>query len=220
MESSVEVMNRSAARRWAEMVVMFGVAPVVVAQTLGGVYVFPAIWTLAAICLVVLLRDKGFDRGELWNRRGVRAGWREIAMRGAAVAGLLVGVQAIADRGLLFGLVRERPLLWGVIMVAYPVLSVYPQEVAFRAFFSRRYRGLFGREGAYIAVNAAAFGWAHLIMHNWLAVGMSAVGGVLLAQTYERRRSLGAVWLEHTVYGWALFTVGWGAWFYGGTFGR
>jgi hypothetical protein len=44
----------------------------------------------------------------------------------------------------------------------------------------------------------------------------SFFGGLLFAHTYHTSKSLALVWLEHTLYGWTLFTLGLGWYFYHG----
>jgi membrane protease YdiL (CAAX protease family) len=66
---------------------------------------------------------------------------------------------------------------------------------------------------ACILASAAAFGLAHLVLWNPLAVGLSALGGWMFASTYLRTRSLPAVCWEHALYGVALFTIGFGRYF-------
>jgi membrane protease YdiL (CAAX protease family) len=117
------------------------------------------------------------------------------------------------DRAHAFALVRERPWLWLLIAVAYPVVSVVPQEVVFRAFFLHRYRGILGGEATGVVGSAVAFGAAHLVLHNWLAVVLTLGGGFLFARTYLRTRSLPATAWEHALYGVGLFTVGLGRFF-------
>ena len=208
------------AMRFAEMVVLFVVAPTVIALVMPGRLVFPAIWLLCAVCLAVLLPDTTFDRGELFRARGIAGCWRTILVRAAVIAAALTVLLWLVGPEMLFRLPRERPARWAFIMAAYPVLSVYPQEVAFRCFFRHRYRALFVNPSVHFGVNAVAFGFAHVIMHNWIAIVFSAVGGVLLAHTYDRTRSVFAVFVEHAAYGCALFTIGWGSWFYFGLAGR
>lgn len=221
-ESPVEALVRAGGTRgrWIEMLALFGVAPVVLAVFMRGWLVFPAIWLLGAICLASLLTDRAFERRRLWNARAALGGlWRMGACY--ALSATLLGVLLwLIDPARLWSLPRDRPALWGVIMLAYPILSVYPQEVAFRAFFHHRYRPLLGEGTAMTLAGAAAFGAAHVIMHNWIAVAFSAVGGILFARTYLRTRSLLACWIEHSLYGCTLFTIGWGSYFYGGGFGR
>ncbi len=212
------------------MVGMFGVAPLAVAYTVHGRWVIPAILLLGLVCLVVMLGDKTFNRRELWSFRGVGE-WGKGTRAGRPIYGgilarviLVGGAMLVAlwlwapDR--IFGLIRERPEIWAIIMVGYPLLSAYPQELAFRVYFRHRFRELFQSEAAYLLVNASVFGMAHLIMHNWLAVLLSTGAGLVLAWSFERSRSCAAVWIEHALYGCAIFTIGWGWWFYGGAVGR
>lgn len=196
---------------------MFIAAPALLSLYMKPWMVFPAIWLLAAICLVVLLRDRTFERRRLWNARGVFTGLRLIVLA-LAVAAPVLGAGLLAyepDR--LFSLPRNNPGLWAAIMVFYPVLSVYPQELAFRAYFFHRYAPLFGARPAMILASAVAFGYAHIILHNWVSVAFTTVGGMLFAFTYWRTRSLLAVCIEHALYGCYIFTVGWGWYFYGGS---
>jgi Na+/proline symporter len=206
--------------RLAELLAMFALAPTVLALVMQGWMVFPAIWLLAAIALVLLWRDPTFDRRELVRLGSLREALPGMAVRIVAAAVALAGVLWLWRPEWVLGLPRERPRIWALIMVFYPVLSVYPQELAFRAFFRHRYRGLFRTRWAFVVVNAAAFGYAHVIMHNAVAVVLSFVGGLALAHAYEKHRSTPAAWLEHSLYGCAAFTIGWGRLFYGGAIGR
>ena len=112
-----------------------------------------------------------------------------------------------------------RPGLWAVILVLYPVVSVYPQELVYRVWFFHRYRPALGGEGPALLASALAFGWVHVIFGNGLAVGLAAAGGLLLAETYRRTRSLTLVSVEHALYGQLVFTVGLGEFFYHGRLG-
>jgi hypothetical protein len=110
-----------------------------------------------------------------------------------------------------------RPELWLIIIAAYPILSVIPQELVFRTFFFHRYGPLFGDwKWAGVAVNALLFGFAHIIFDNWIAVAGSAAVGAILAYRYWVTRSFWAVWLEHALYGCLVFTVGLGHFFFTG----
>jgi len=108
---------------------------------------------------------------------------------------------------------RTRPLVWMMIMLLYPI-SAYAQEVALRTFFFHRYGGLFRRPATRVLVNGVIFGWAHVAVNNWIAVGLAAIAGVLFASTYERWRSTWLVSLEHALYGDFVFSVGLGHLFY------
>ncbi|WP_431963779.1 CPBP family glutamic-type intramembrane protease [Nocardia sp. bgisy134] len=116
----------------------------------------------------------------------------------------------------LLSLPRTEPLLWAVVMVFYPLFSVYPQELIFRKFLFQRYAPAFGDGWALIAANAAAFGFAHIIFGNWIAVALTLVGGVLFGYRYRRTGSLLVVSVEHALYGCLAFTIGLGGFLYHG----
>jgi uncharacterized protein len=195
---------------------MFVIAPGLLSLVLPGSLLFPAIWLLAAICLAALLLDRSFDRRAMWNLRGVAPVASRVLTRFAIFAAVLAVALVLYEPQRVLALPRERPSLWAIIMLGYPVLSVYPQELAFRAFFIHRYAALFRTRAALIAANALAFGWAHILMHNWIAIAFSVVGGVFFADTYLRSRSTLAACIEHALYGCWLFTIGWGWYFYAG----
>ncbi len=218
MESAPPTHSPSA--RFAEVLLLFGVAPVVLAAFMRGWMVFPAIWLLGAICLVMLLADRSFDRRQLWNGADAWGGIGRRAFCFAVGAPVLALALLVLEPGRLFSLPRERPQLWAIIMVGYPILSVYAQELAFRAFFFHRYAAVFRTKHAMVIASAAAFGFAHIILHNWIAVAFTTVGGLLFALTYWRTRSLLACCLEHALYGCYIFTIGWGSYFYGGSIDR
>jgi membrane protease YdiL (CAAX protease family) len=207
-------------RRLAEAIVLFGVAPLVLAVFMRGWMVFPAIWLLGVICLAVLLADGTFPRRRLWNAGAARSELGRAAFCFCIGAPVLALALLLTNPGGLFALPREHTRLWLVIMAAYPILSVYAQELAFRAFFFHRYASVFRSEWAMIAASAAAFGFAHVILHNWISVAFAAVGGLLFGFTFARSKSLLACCLEHAAYGCFIFTVGWGPYFYGGSLGR
>jgi hypothetical protein len=112
---------------------------------------------------------------------------------------------------------RYNPRFWALVMILYPLLSALPQELAYRTFFFHRYGPLFGeRRAMAIAVNAALFGFAHIIFGSVISVVLSGMLGAVLAWRYTRTRSLYAVWLEHGLYGQLVFTVGLGRYFFTG----
>jgi membrane protease YdiL (CAAX protease family) len=87
----------------------------------------------------------------------------------------------------------------------------------FRLFFFGRYRSLFlGNPHAAILLNAVLFAFVHIIFQNVISVVISLLGGLLFAWRFEKTRSFWAVWLEHSLYGNLLFTLGLGRYFYTG----
>jgi hypothetical protein len=111
---------------------------------------------------------------------------------------------------------RDRPWLWLAVMAGYPLLSAWPQEMLYRRFALVRYAPLVGSGGGFVLASGFAFGYAHIIFLNPVAVALSTAGGLLFAAGYARHRSLALVWLEHALYGCLIFTIGLGRFFFTG----
>lgn len=167
--------------------------------------------------VLVLLADPTFRLLDE-ARRGFSAGEALsmlllLGIAGGALAGL---VAELMPRQFL-AMPRHRPEVWGKILVLYPLLSVAAQELVYRTFFFHRYGPLFnGRRGLLIVVNGLLFGFGHVLFGNWIAVLGTAAIGMLLAYRYAQTRSLWAVLLEHTLWGWLVFTIGLGGYFFTG----
>jgi hypothetical protein len=179
----------------------------------------PVLWVVAGYALWQLLLDPRFDRKKLWNAGPLPGRMGEILAIFAVVAlAIWLGVRRFAPE-LEWSFVRQSPVFWAVVMVAYPVASVYPQGLLYRAFFFERYSGLFSGKWTLIVASAAAFAFLHIIFRNWLAVGLTFAGGLLFASRYAETDSLATSSFEHALYGCWLFTVGLGQYFYHGTVG-
>ena len=184
-------------------------------HALSGMVV-PVLVLLGAGCGWVLWNDQCFDRQQLWNRSAFRSHLRRTLRWFVPGAGVvLVGFAALRP-DLLMTFPQVHTKIWVVIMITYPVFSVYPQEVIFRAFLFHRYDSLFPSTRSKIAVSGLAFGMAHIVFANWVAPVMTAISGVLFARTYARTRSTLQVSLEHGLWGWFAFTVGLGWYVYSG----
>ena len=176
----------------------------------------PALWVIAAYCLWVLSRDPNFDWSKLWNARMLGPSLREILVIWIVAALVMTLVVWTRHPAWLFRLVREHPFFWLLIMALYPVLSVYPQGIIYRAFLCHRYQGLFGGMLALMLVSAAAFSFSHIIFRSYWSVGLTLVAGLLFAWRYLVTGSLLASSFEHALYGCYVFTVGLGSLFYHG----
>ncbi len=135
----------------------------------------------------------------------------------AAVAGMVALWVWLYMPASFLGFPLGNPRMWLLVMLFYPLLSVVPQELAYRSFFFQRYGELFGGRLWLLAlVNGALFGFGHIIYGGAVSIILSGALGVLLAWRYARTRSLWAVWLEHALYGQMIFTVGLGRYFFTG----
>ena len=200
-----------------EFIVLFVALPLAYRFAPVRISALPVLWVIAAYALWQLMRDARFDRESMWNIGALpeRVGLILAIFTVVAVV-IWVGVRRFAPE-LEWSFVRSNPGLWAIVMVAYPVLSVYPQGIIYRAFFFERYGALFPSRWMMIVASAAAFAFMHLIFRNWLAVGLTFAGGMLFAWRYAETGSLATSSFEHALYGCWLFTVGLGQYFYHGT---
>ncbi|MBO0856024.1 MAG: CPBP family intramembrane metalloprotease [Nocardia sp.] len=209
-------------RRWrrvylgAEYALLFFGGTTAYNALLRGRPPIPALLALGSAVTLYLRRSKDFDRESLWRASALRDEARPMALSAGANALALTSAVALLRRGDLFDLPRRNPLLWLAVMVAYPALSVYPQELIFRSFLFHRYTPVFGAGPGLVAASAAAFGYVHIIFGSWFSVAASGIGGWIFATRYLRTRSLLTTSVEHSVYGIVVFSVGLGRYFYHG----
>jgi hypothetical protein len=206
-------------RRWwlaAEFVALyFGVVGGYIALSLPGGPIPPLV-VGAVVVAVLLRRDPTVDRRDLLRPEALRPALPGILTLWAAVSVAALAGVALADPGRLFDLPRDDPAMWAAVVIGYPFLSVYPQELLYRAFLLHRYAPVLGTGRRAAAAGAAAFGFAHLLFGNVLAVVATVVGGWLFTRRYQRTRSLLTVSVEHALYGVTIFTIGLGRLFYHG----
>lgn len=208
-------MNRTALI--VEFLLLFVLLPLGYRFSPLRVPVLPLLWLATLYAWWQLQRDPSFDRTRLWNTASFTSHLGSI-LGIFAVAALLLwfGVHRFAPQ-LEWSFVRRNPGFWALVMLLYPVLSVYPQGLLYRAFFFQRYAALFSGRWTMILASAAAFAFMHLIFRNWLAVALTFAGGILFAFRYDQAGSLATSSFEHALYGCWLFTVGLGQYFYHGT---
>ncbi|MEL6349380.1 MAG: type II CAAX endopeptidase family protein [Myxococcota bacterium] len=210
--------------RLLECAVLFGLVPGLIdLRALGGVFL-PLLLSVMAVMAVLLWRDPTFDNAQFGNLQGLRdERWRILtlwipsALAMMALTVILDQIPSTPSQVQLFALPRSNPALWVMIMLFYPLFSVYPQELVFRAWFFHRYEEALGGAWPTILIGGALFGWAHILFENWVAVVLCIPGGILFGYTYHRSRSLLASGAEHALYGDWVFTVGLGWLFYSGS---
>ena len=208
---------------WSEFVGLFVGVPLLMAAyfdrvlawgALGSFSLIATIWVLAGLAATLLAVTPGFTFRRIFNG-AVFAEWRLIVGMAALSAAVCVGFVLLLLPGRLLELPLERTVLWLIIVIAYPILSAFPQEVIYRSLFFERYGSLFPSMPAAIAANGAAFGLGHLFFMNPVTVGMTALGGALIGWAYlARGRSLMLAWVLHSLAGQIIFTSGIGIFFF------
>ena len=207
------------ARLWAELLLLFVGGPVLCIVFRRQIihWVVPLLLVAGLLSWLWLKRQPGYDVKRLWTGPEFL---RHLLPRIALFVPLGITLAWLShwllpDYFLMFP--RFTPLRWALVMVLYPVLSAYPQELMYRAFFFERYRRLFASDRAMILASAVLFGFAHAFLGNWIAPALTAVGGIIFGRTYLRSGSLVLASLEHGIYGDLLFTLGLGWYVYAGS---
>lgn len=208
---STEPSTARVVRLGLEFFALFGIGPALWALGFVKPNLFLVLALLAGGSAFLLIRDRSFDRMRLWNFAAAKAELPAILKRFAVLSIALTAIVAILTPDILFRFPLERPLLWLMVCVLYPIFSVFPQTLIYRTFLFHRYADLFPTATMRIIASTVAFGFAHVILHNQLAVILTAFGGFLFARTYQRTNSSLASAIEHALYGTMVFTIGLGA---------
>ena len=211
----------AARRTWliAELALLFLAAPLAMHWGVHGrgVPLFVALLPVLALALVLLAADPAFQLTKE-ARRGF--GWQAalsillvFLMAGGAVAAWVLH----AHPGWFLEFPKRRPEAFQRIMLLYPLMSVAAQELVYRTFYFHRYGPLFGEQRWFgIVLNGLLFGFGHVVIGTPFAIVATAVSGMLFALRYAATRSFWAVFVEHTLWGWLVFTVGLGRFFFTG----
>lgn len=220
MEATQTAKSRA---RVAELVALYILLPALLTLArlrFHSFPVIPALWVAAAPIAVWLVRRRGFAPPAVLGAGDAVVAERRVAavfLRLLPAAAALVALLHRIHPDWLFSFVSSHPKFWIVVMFAYPVLSVVPQGVIYRAFFRERYAALFPNAAVRTLVAAACFSFCHVFFLNVWALLLTFVGGILFWRTYEKTGSLFLANLEHALYGDLVFTIGYGGFLYHGT---
>lgn len=199
-----------------ECVIIFGAIPLSLAFIEPRSWIYSLLW-VSALFAARWMAQNHYRLLEDWHWKAVNKAWFvEVFIRFIPISIALAVFTYCMIPERLFNLPLEKPMLWAMVMIFYPMLSVVPQEFFFRSFFFKRYASLFVRPSSLIFWNSVAFGWMHIFLQNWVAVVFSFFGGLIFAGTYMKNRSLAAASIEHALYGCMIFTLGLGWYFYHG----
>lgn len=211
-------MHAKKVARWGECLLLFFAIPLSLyfIRFQLAFLIVPLVVLLAIIAYVYLHRSRRFVRQHLWAGEHFRENLKKVLITFLPLAAVmtLAAWLMIPERFLAFP--KSKPETWLVVMVVYPLVAAYPQEILFRAFFFHRYGALFPNRPSLVVANGLSFGLAHILYGNWLAPVLSTFGGVLFAFRYDRSRSILITAVEHGLWGNFLYTVGYGWFFYSG----
>lgn len=164
----------------------------------------------AFIYLLVVLFLKTDTRLRVQKGINWKVFWQRILVQFVIIAVVTTVFVWVLLPHALFCVPRSNLQLFGIILLVYTFLSVWPQEVIYRTFYFARYSDLFPSRKLLIFVNAIVFSLAHIFFKNTLVLVLTFIGGLLFAYTFIKTKSTTLVSIEHALYGNWLFTVGMG----------
>lgn len=183
------------------------VAILIYSQALSPAMLPVSLLAVLAIAVALLGRTPGFEWRRLWHGKLIVD--RPLLWSFMLLVTILASVMTLwlaPDFWLV--LPTEYPGTWLLVSIGYPLLSVIPQGIIYRALFFERYRLLFRNQRQAMIVNAACFALAHAFYLNPIAPLLTFFGGLLFAWAYIEKRSFLFAALLHAFAGWILFTTG------------
>ena len=202
--------------RCLELVIIFFMVPILFLVIPTRIPKLPCLILISAVCCVLLLKDNTFLRSQFYDLKPISTFFKAILLRTLLIGLSLAGIALIMKPEALFYFPKTKTTFWMLMVLLYPILSAYPQELIYRGYFFHRYKGIFRNRDSMIWASTFAFAFMHIIFENPVAPLLTLPGGYLFAKTYERTRSLAVVGIEHAIYGDLIFTIGLGMYFYKG----
>jgi hypothetical protein len=151
-----------------EIFVFFIIIPIILIPINSNIAMFSALTAVAIICVCYLK----YKKVALINLKDFRFDQylKIIFYKFLIVAALILTFSYFFDPSKFLNLPRSDFFLWLLIMILYPILSAFPQEIVYRSFFFKRYGNLFKNKKVLIFVNAFLFSFAHIIYLNPIVI--------------------------------------------------
>lgn len=198
--------------RWylvPELIILFIVVPMLYLFDAIPVHKIIPLLALLVYCGCILLIKKPANP----NRFSIQANWK-IIIAIFIVTGMVVYlfIYLYVNEGLFADIPGNRKLFYMILM--YPLLSAFPQEIIFREFFFYRYRAIFQSEVWMLIINILLFSFAHIYFASSIVIIFTLVAGAIFAITYMRTRSLLVVSIQHSLCGLMILSSGLSQHFY------
>lgn len=197
-------------RYWMEVLVLYLAVPLLLYFRVFPFSLMLLLTLLGVFFGWILWSDPGFESKRLWAWPNWRSEILSILLGFVPMAAVMTLATWWLMPEHLFRLPQQRPLLMLVIAIFYPLFSVIPQAIIYRAWFFHRYWILFPWRWGLVTLNALLFMFGHILFRNELALALTFGGGWLFAYRYLQTNSLLATIFEHALYGVWLFACGLG----------
>ena len=111
-----------------ELLLLFGVVPALLYFDVIKLYEILTLLTFFVLIFTMLVLDSNFDKRQLFTFKNLKPYFQKILIRFLLSAFVLTAITLIFIPDIFLGFVRGNPKWWLVIMIFYPMISVYPQE--------------------------------------------------------------------------------------------
>jgi membrane protease YdiL (CAAX protease family) len=207
------IYNNTKIRLISEFIFLYLILPLLVMLDFLPVPLLLILLAMGITVHLFLYYDPYFNRNKFYNwKSGKKEIWKIILLF-VPLAALMVVLIWQIDETKLFYLPSTNPLFLLMISIFYPVFSVVPQGLAYRALFFHRYGILFPGNTLRIVISAILFSFGHILYKNALVLLLAFCAGLIFAYRYYKTESLLISVLEHSLYGVWLFTCGLGYFF-------
>lgn len=196
-----------------EYLIVFLTLPFLIYKGFISIWALPVLWMAMVPYGYYLYKDPTFKKEQLWGFGRAKGHFKTMCLFLCLSVFALIGILCLQEPELLFLVIKKKPLMWIIGIVGYPLLSVYPQELIYRAYFFQRFERYIKNEVVLVLLSAVAFSYMHIVFKNWYAVLFTFPGGVLFGRSWLKTRSLALPSIEHSLYGQLLFTIGYGIYF-------
>ena len=196
-----------------EVIALYIVLPLLF---LWDIFNFPIMLALVPIGLIIyflLKQDPTFDNNLFFNWSNGKRYLKPMLWWFLVAAIVMLVTGYLVEPSNMFLLVKEKPWLLLIISIFYPLFSVVPQALAYRALFFHRYSYHIKGKWMQIVVSAVLFSFGHILYKNWIVLLLTFIAGIVYAYRYYQSKSLTLSVLEHSLYGIWLFSSGLGMYF-------
>jgi membrane protease YdiL (CAAX protease family) len=196
-----------------ELVILYIIFPLFVAFNPWKIPLMLILMTAGIGVWLLLKYDKSFDNTLFINWKEGKKILKPMLIMFLLSSIIMVALIFIIDKDKAFYLIKFKWWLLVIISIFYPIFSVIPQSLIYRALFFHRYDKLFGNPYLKIILSAAFFSFGHILYKNWLVLLLAFVAGLIFSIHYYKSKSLAWNVVEHSLYGVVLFGSGLGYFF-------
>ncbi len=204
-----EIFTSNRNLKFVEIVLLFIVAPIILLLSIPTMYKVTYVLIGVFYMMLISIFIEKFQKKNIGKKLRKTVG-KQIGIRFLTITLLTTIVLYFQDKELLFNVVLNKPVLWLKFSGIYILFSVIPQELIYRTFFVKRYQKLLNKEWLFILINSLLFSFGHIWFQSWIVLGFTFIGSILFVTTYLKTKSIWIVFLEHSLYGVWLYTVGYG----------